>query len=35
YVIGFAVTQLFVHFTLVLFWLWFIGITLSYTPPTF
>lgn len=34
-VIGFTVTQLVVHFPLVLFLLWFFGRTLSYTPPTF
>lgn len=34
-VIGFTVTQLVVHFPLVLFLLWFLGRTLSYTPPTF
>ncbi|QXA09077.1 TIGR00366 family protein [Acinetobacter pittii] len=34
-VIGFTVTQLIVHFPLVLFLLWFFGRTLSYTPPTF
>ncbi|MDV4244288.1 TIGR00366 family protein [Acinetobacter baumannii] len=34
-VIGFTVTQLVVHFLLVLFLLWFFGRTLSYTPPTF
>lgn len=33
--IGFTVTQLVVHFPLVLFSLWFFGRTLSYTPPTF
>ncbi|MDV7642793.1 TIGR00366 family protein [Acinetobacter baumannii] len=34
-VIGFTVTQLVVHFPLVLFLLWFFGRTLSYSPPTF
>ncbi len=34
-VIGFTVTQLVVHFPLVLFLLWFFGRTLSYTPPIF
>ncbi|WP_252720583.1 hypothetical protein, partial [Acinetobacter baumannii] len=33
--LGFTVTQLVVHFPLVLFLLWFFGRTLSYTPPTF
>ena len=34
-VIGFTVTQLVVHFPLVLFLLWFFGRTLSYTLQLF
>ncbi|HBG83552.1 MAG TPA: Short chain fatty acid transporter, partial [Acinetobacter radioresistens] len=34
-VIGFTVTQLVVHFPLVLFLLWILGRTLAYTPPVF
>ncbi|OTG67643.1 short-chain fatty acid transporter [Acinetobacter silvestris] len=34
-VIGFTVTQLVVHFPLVLFLLWFLGRSLSYTAPVF
>ncbi|WP_130802108.1 short-chain fatty acid transporter [Acinetobacter ihumii] len=34
-VIGFTVTQLVVHLPLVLFLLWILGKTLSYTPPVF
>lgn len=34
-VIGFTVTQLIVHFPLVLFLLWILGRTLAYTPPVF
>lgn len=34
-VIGFTVTQLVFHFPLVLFLLWILGRTLTYTPPVF
>ncbi|WP_407410992.1 short-chain fatty acid transporter [Acinetobacter sp.] len=34
-VIGFTVTQLIFHIPLVLFLLWFLGRTLSYSPPVF
>lgn len=34
-VIGFTVTQLIVHIPLVLFLLWILGQTLTYTPPVF
>ena len=34
-VIGFTVTQLVVHLPLVMFLLWILGKTLSYTPPVF
>jgi len=34
-VIGFTVTQLVFHLPLVLFLLWILGRTLTYTPPTF
>ena len=34
-VIGFTVTQLIFHLPLVLFLLWFLGRTMTYSPPVF